>query len=105
MMSNEKTMKTLKMLRLKYWDKLALPFTTIVLVLLGVPLAITPPRVRYNRGFLFSILIIFFYYLIRALSVSFGESAILTPFLATWMPNIILGILGFILFYRKAYKI
>ena len=29
---------------------------------IGVPLAITPPRVRYNRGFLFSILIIFAYY-------------------------------------------
>ncbi|MBQ9688121.1 LptF/LptG family permease, partial [bacterium] len=55
------------------WDKIALPITTIVLVLVGVPLAITPPRVRYNRGFLFSILIIFAYYLLRALSISFGE--------------------------------
>lgn len=95
----------LKKFKMKFWDKLALPFTTIVLVLLGVPLAITPPRVRYNRGFLFSILIIFFYYLIRALSLSFGESAIISPFLATWLPNIILGLIGYILYYKKAYTI
>lgn len=97
--------KSIRKFKLKFWDKLALPFTTIVLVLLGVPLAITPPRVRYNRGFLFSILIIFFYYLIRALSLSFGESGIIWPFLATWSPNIILGLLGYILYYKKAYTI
>lgn len=96
---------TFKNFKIKFWDKLALPFTTVVLVLLGVPLAITPPRVRYNRGFLFSILIIFFYYLIRALSLSFGDSSIITPFLATWLPNIILGFVGYILYYKKVYTI
>ncbi len=92
-------------LRIKLWDKIALPVTTVVLVLLGVPLAITPPRVRYNRGFLFSILIIFFYYLIRALSISFGESLVILPFFGAWLPNIILGFVGYILYCRKAYSI
>ncbi len=86
-------------------DKIALPITTIVFVLIGVPLAITPPRVRYNRGFLFSILIIFFYYLIRALSISFGETGVLIPFIAAWFPNIILTICGAFLYYRKVYTI
>ncbi|MEI8128320.1 MAG: LptF/LptG family permease [bacterium] len=87
------------------YDKIALPLTTIVLVLVGVPLAITPPRVRYNRGFLFSILIIFTYYLIRALSISFGEAGSLSPFLAAWMANILLLITGTVLYYRKVYTI
>ena len=87
------------------FDKIALPLTTIVLVLIGVPLAITPPRVRYNRGFLFSILIIFAYYLIRALSISFGEAGTLIPALAAFMPNIILTIAGIALYYRKVYTI
>ncbi len=87
------------------WDKTAFPVTSIVLVLLGVPLAITPPRVRYNRGFLFSILIIFFFYLIRAFSISFGESGVLVPILAAWLPNIIIGLIGIILYYKKAYRI
>lgn len=87
------------------YDKIALPITTIVLVLLGVPLAITPPRVRYNRGFLFSILIIFTYYLIRALSISFGEAGSLSPFFAAWMANIILAIAGVAMYYKKVYTI
>lgn len=87
------------------YDKLALPLTTIALVLVGVPLAITPPRVRYNRGFLFSILIIFAYYLVRALSISFGEEGTLAPALAAWMPNIVLTIAGSLMYYRKVYTI
>ena len=92
-------------LKISLFDKIALPLTTIVLVLIGVPLAITPPRVRYNRGFLFSILIIFAYYLIRALSISFGEAGSLMPALAAFMPNIILSIAGAGLYYRKVYTI
>ena len=92
-------------LRIDLYDKIALPLTTIVLVLIGVPLAITPPRVRYNRGFLFSILIIFAYYLIRALSISFGEAGSLIPVLAAFMPNIVLTIIGIGLYYRKVYTI
>ena len=92
-------------LKIDLYDKIALPLTTIVLVLIGVPLAITPPRVRYNRGFLFSILIIFVYYLIRALSISFGEAGSLIPSLAAFMPNIILSVIGVGLYYRKVYTI
>ena len=87
------------------FDKVALPLTTIVLVLIGIPLAITPPRVRYNRGFLFSIFIIFAYYLIRALSLSFGQAGTLNPFLAAFLPNIILSIVGAGLYYRKVFTI
>ena len=94
-----------RILVIELFDKIALPITTIALVLIGVPLAITPPRVRYNRGFLFSILIIFVYYLIRALSISFGESGKLEPFLAAWMPNIVLTIWGLILYYKKVFTI
>lgn len=92
-------------LRIDLYDKIALPLMTIVLVLLGVPLAITPPRVRYNRGFLFSILIIFAFYLIRALSISFGVAGTLIPVFAAFMPNIILSIVGVFLYYRKVYTI
>lgn len=90
---------------IELFDKIALPITTIVFVLLGVPLAITPPRVRYNRGFLFSILIIFAYYVIRALSISFGEAGSIMPFFAAWLPNIILTSLGTYLYYKKVYTI
>lgn len=104
-MNNTLDTKQRNKISVELFDKIALPITTIVFVLIGVPLAITPPRVRYNRGFLFSILIIFAYYLIRALSISFGEAGTINPFLAAWMPNIILTIFGALLYYKKAYKI
>ncbi len=97
--------KTHSIFKIELHNKFAFPFTTLVLVLLGVPLAITPPRVRYNRGFLFSILIIFLYYLLRALSLSLGEEMKITPMLAAWIPNVILFILGSLLYYRKVYTI
>ena len=91
--------------KISLFDKIALPITTFALALIGVPLGITPPRVRYNRGFLFSIIIIFIYYVIRALSISLGESNALPPFIAAWLPVVSISIVGLILFYKKAYKI
>lgn len=105
MQNSEKIAKQKNVYLVELYDKMALPVTTIVLVLIGVPLAITPPRVRYNRGFLFSILIIFTYYLIRALSISFGEAGSLPPFFAAWMANIVLSIAGAAMYYRKVYTI
>lgn len=87
------------------FDKLALPLATIVFVLIGIPLAITPPRVRYNRGFLFSVLIIFIFYVLRALAVSFGNAGTISPIIAAWMPDLILAMLGAWLYYKKVYTI
>lgn len=92
-------------LMINLYDKIALPLMTIALVLVGVPLAITPPRVRYNRGFLFSILIIFVYYLVRAFSISLGESGTLMPVLAAFLPNIILSVAGAFIYYKKVFTI
>ena len=91
--------------KINLFDKLALPVTTFALAIIGVPLAITPPRVRYNRGFLFSILIIFIYYVIRAFSLNLGETGTIHPLFAAWLPVIIITIIGGILFYKKAFKI
>lgn len=103
--SKKQDLKTHSLFKIELHNKFAFPVTTIVLVLLGVPLAITPPRVRYNRGFLFSILIIFLYYLLRALSLSFGETMVISPFLAAWIPNVVLFVLGAYLYYKKVYTI
>lgn len=91
--------------KVRFWEKLALPVTTFLFVLVGFPLAITPPRVRHNRGFLFSIGIIFCYYVIRALSMSLGYNAVISPFLAANMPNIVIGISGYFMYKNKTEKI
>jgi len=106
---NRKNPNFLEKLKLEYqvqlYDKLALPVTTFALALVGIPLAITPPRVRYNRGFLFSVMIIFVYYVIRAFSLNLGETKAISPFFAAWLPVLTIMLIGFILYRRKAYTI
>jgi lipopolysaccharide export system permease protein len=86
-------------------EKFAIPVASVLVALIGIPLAITPPRARFNRGLLFSILVIFLYYLIRAFSISIGESQIIDPILSAWLPDLIIFTVGGIMFYRKAYLI
>ncbi|EKE03995.1 MAG: permease YjgP/YjgQ [uncultured bacterium] len=97
--------KNLAELKIELQEKLALPITSILVTLIGIPLAITPPRARFNRGLLFSIFIIFCYYMLRAFSISLGEAGKMDPTIAAWLPNIVIAIVGFTLFYQKAYKI
>lgn len=102
---NKNDVKDRQELKISLYDKIALPLMTIALVLIGVPLAITPPRVRYNRGFLFSILIIFVYYLVRAFSISLGEAGTLIPVMAAFLPNIVLSVAGVFIYYKKVFTI
>ncbi|MEI8378290.1 MAG: LptF/LptG family permease [bacterium] len=97
--------ESLSLYWMELYNKLALPMMSLIFVLIGVPLAITPPRVRFNRGFLFSIGVIFTYYILKALSVSLGETCMLPAFVAVWMPNIVIGSAGAYMFYKKAFKI
>jgi len=90
---------------MELYNKLALPMMSFIFVLIGVPLAITPPRVRVNRGFLFSIGVIFLYYILKALALSLGETCLIPPFVATWLPNVVIGGLGAYMFYKKAFTI
>ena len=97
--------KTLAKYQVKFWEKIALPITTFIFVLIGIPLAITPPRVRHNRGFLFCIGVIFLYYIIRAFSMSLGFNHVIPPFFAANIPNVIIAIAGILLYHRKATKV
>ena len=90
---------------MELYNKLALPMMSIIFVLVGVPLAITPPRVRVNRGFLCSIGVIFLYYILQALATSLGETLLLPAFVAVWLPNVLLGSIGAWIFYKKAFTI
>lgn len=89
---------------IKWYEKLSIPFACLLIPLIGMPLAISPPRARFNRGLSFSVIVIFLYYLLRATSMSLGEIKLLTPLLAAWLPNIIILILGIILLQRKTYS-
>lgn len=88
---------------IKWHSKLAIPITCILIVLVGVPLALSPPRARFNRGIGFSVIIIFLFYLLRALSSSLGEINLVPALLAAWLPNIVILVLALYLLHKKNY--
>ncbi|HSA06487.1 MAG TPA: LptF/LptG family permease [Candidatus Gastranaerophilales bacterium] len=102
---SEKNSNELAKLKINLYEKISLPATSFLISIIGIPLAITPPRARFNRGLLFSILIIFCYYILRAVSSSLGEAQIIDPLLAAWLPNIIVLLSGCLLFYRKEFLV
>lgn len=81
--------------------KLALPLISSLLVLLAIPFAL-----RYGPGggialsFGLTLLIGFGYWLLLAFSVSLGHSGALPPWVAAWLPNLSLALLG--LFFYTA---
>jgi lipopolysaccharide export LptBFGC system permease protein LptF len=77
------------------------PLSALPLVLMAIPLAMTSPRKLNNFGFLTSIGILFFYYVVRDVSNQFGNSGKLIPLLASALPIVIILAIAGTLFYRK----
>lgn len=86
-------------------EKFSLPATCFLISIIGIPLAISPPRARFNRGLLFSILVIFVYYILRAVATSTGQAEVLDPLVAAWLPNAVVFLTGLYLFYRKEFLV
>jgi lipopolysaccharide export system permease protein len=82
--------------------KLAIPFASLVFVLIGAPLGLTPKRASSSTGLGLSIIVIFIYYILMFLSMSLGELKILPAALSAWLPNLITAGLGFYLINQKA---
>lgn len=74
--------------------KIALPFACFILGFLGAPLGLINPRSGKSGGFVFSLLIIFLYYILLAVGENLGGQGKLPPVLAIWTPNIIISILA-----------
>lgn len=78
--------------------KIALPFSSVVFALIGLPLGIQRNRTGGSIGFGLSILIILVYYVIMTLGRAMGEGGSLPPMLAAWLPNLAIGGVGVYLF-------
>jgi len=79
--------------------KLSIPFACIVFVLVGAPLGIMARRGGLAAGF-FSVVFFIFYYLCLIGGEQLADRLLLPPWLAMWLPNFVLGILGLYLTAR-----
>ena len=83
-------------LLVEYHLKLAMPFTSLIFVLIGAPLSLGNQESK-TLNIILTIVTIFAYYLILSLSRSFGKNDMLPPLIAAWLPNTIFSIVGILL--------
>ncbi|NER37114.1 MAG: YjgP/YjgQ family permease [Oscillatoria sp. SIO1A7] len=89
-------------LEVRIQQKYAFPFICVVFGLAGSTLGIRPTRASKATSFGISIAIIFGYYLLAFLTSALGQIAILSPFMAAWVP-IMTGLgIGIFLLIRAA---
>jgi lipopolysaccharide export system permease protein len=77
--------------------KVAFPFLTFIMVLIGSPLALAASQGRGGgiaQGVGLSIVIGFVYWLVFAISVAMGQAGTLPPLIAAWAPNVFFGLAG-----------
>jgi lipopolysaccharide export system permease protein len=88
-------------LQINLADKLSWPFACIIGVVLAVPLALRFGKRGRTLGITLSIIAFFSYYLMVSAASAFGRNGALNPFLAAWLPNIIVGIAGVLLLWLE----
>ena len=88
-------------LQIQLADKLAWPFASLVGVLIAVPLAMRFGKRGRMLGIALALILFFVYYLMTSAASAFGRNGAIDPFLAAWLPNIIVGSAGAILLWLE----
>lgn len=87
-----------------YHLKLAMPLAALIFILIGTPLSLGSRDSR-SAGVVFTIVIIFLYYLLLSLARFLGKSSYLSPLIAAWTPNLIFTVFGLVLLiWRESWQ-
>lgn len=97
------TPRRLRQLQVQLHLKYAIPFICITFALVGAPLGLRSQRSSSTLGLGLSILIIFGFYILAFVSQALGQTGTLSPAVAAWLPNLIVGGVGASLIYRAAH--
>jgi len=86
----------LRNLHVDLHQKIAYPFSCLLILLTGLPLALTTKK---RKGLAFAslglcLVIGFLFYVINAVALALGKSGIIVPILAAWMANIVFAFLA-----------
>ena len=83
--------------------KISIPVTCIIFALIGIPFSLPGVRAGRSLGMLFCIVLIFTFYVVASVFRSMGHGGIVSPLMAAWLPNIVFGLLGFLLIIKDNY--
>jgi lipopolysaccharide export system permease protein len=88
-------------LQINLADKLAWPFACFIGVLLALPLALRFGKRGRALGAALAIIAFFVYYVLSTACAAFGRNGAINPFVAAWLPNLIMGIAGATLLFLE----
>jgi LPS export ABC transporter permease LptG/LPS export ABC transporter permease LptF len=87
---------------LELHSRFAFPVACLVLMLVGVPLGVSSQRGGKSSGFVFTILLVFFYYFLSSTGMALGKQNKLPAFVAVWAANILFTLAGIFLLRKMA---
>src|SRR5260370_13539127 len=82
---------------IEYHRRLALPTACIVLALVGIPLGLSSKKGGKSSGFVLTILLVFLYYSISLIGVSFARQGRISPAAGVWLADLAFLLGGVIL--------
>ena len=88
--------RKIRKLEIRIHQKFALPMACLAFALFGATLGIQSQRASTSRGFGVCVLAILAYYTLMSLSDALGLSGALPPWMAGWMPTIVMLVAGFV---------
>jgi LPS export ABC transporter permease LptG/LPS export ABC transporter permease LptF len=84
--------------RMKIHQKFSIPVACLVFGLIGIALGATNRRDGALGSFVQGLVVIFLYYVPMYLGPALTKGGLIAPWLAAWLPNIVLGVVGLMLF-------
>ncbi len=88
--------------RTHFWQRFALPWQAMALVLVAAPLGVAYSRRGSVGGIAGSVFIFFIYMFMNNLFLNLGKGGHVPPWLTVWLPHLLFGTLGIILFHYRS---
>lgn len=88
--------------RTHLWHRFALPWQALAVVMFAVPLGVAYSRRGAVGGIAGSIFVFFVFMFVNNLFLNLGKGGHLPGWLTVWMPHVIFGSLGAVLFYYRS---
>ena len=86
---------------IEYHRRLALPTACIVLALVGIPLGLSSKKGGKSSGFVLTILLVFLYYSLSLIGVSFAKQGRLSPAAGVWLADFVFLAGGIFLLWQS----
>jgi lipopolysaccharide export system permease protein len=89
-----------RVLDTKLHGRIAAPWTSLVVVMIALPFGAMTGRRNVFVGVASSIVICFAYFVLVQVALALGTGGYVAPWLAGWGPNLLFGVMGFIMAWR-----